>query len=139
MVAQVHDATRKPQFTISYYGTDIAASATGTLTRLGAAVTSWRAPYAGSVYALAMGITGTLTSGSMTVTPMVNTTPKPAFALTLNTAEATSAATTQEGRKTTFAAGDTLSLLYTAAGNFLPDGSMDILVDCYVMLEGVEL
>jgi hypothetical protein len=138
-VAQIQNATRKPQFVITYNGTNLAANTTGTLVRTGGAVERWHAPYDGSVYALGMAISGSLGAGSITIIPMVGTTPDPDFTLTMSTAEDTSESTTQNGRKTTFNAGDLLYMLYTTSAGFLPDGSIDAEVDVYVLLEGVEL
>lgn len=140
-VAQIITAVRKPQFAHSFSTGSLASTlAAGTLTNQGiTGITQKIMPYSGSVYALAASIEGTITSGTVTVSPMINGTVylyNP-LGVQIGTGGQRGNYTTEDARIVNFNAGDRLEVVYNTAA-VLAAGS-PLQCDVYVMYESVEL
>lgn len=137
-MSQLVTAITKPQFTLPWSNGSLASTANGTLLNNGiTGLTPRRMPAAGSVFGMSLSTVGTLTSGTLTVTPQLNGTPQPAWTLVFGTGGAKGAATFQPSRTLNFNAGDTLELLYGSVA-VLP-GGLAVEVDVYVVLESIDL
>jgi hypothetical protein len=98
-------------------------------------------PFAGNVVGVGASLTTTATTGTISVTPTINTT-----ALAAGTGLAAVAITTKSAYKTVsartigahFNAGDILGCNITTGGTYAPTTS-DLQVDVYVVFEGVQL
>jgi hypothetical protein len=138
-VAQIITAVRKPQFPHHFSTGSLASTlAAGTLNNMGiSGITQKVMPYAGSIYALAASINGTITSGTVTITPMINGTPQVGIATVIGTAGQHGNYNSPGARIYNFNAGDRLEVLYTTAA-VLSAGS-PLQVDVLTMYEAVEL
>lgn len=139
VVQTVGSATTKPQHSYGFSSGSLASTlAAGTLNRAGiTGLTRQYAPYQGSVYGLVASISGTLTSGTITLTPMINGTPQPNNTLVLGTGGAKGGVATWDARKLSFLTGGTIELLYSTAAA-LP-GGIAIEVEALTLLENVYL
>lgn len=138
-ITQTLKASRKPQEifsfqAINYTGTD------GTLNvaaDTNVAVTQRVMPYAGSVFAVAVSLGGTISGGTLTHYPTIN-------GATLTNLAVVHAPSEQydyskvDGRVYRFVAGDRLGVVYIDA-SATPDNSRDGIADVYVMFEDVEI
>jgi len=138
-VAQIITAVRKPQFAHSFSSGSLASTlAAGTLTNNGiSGITQKVMPYQGSVYALAASINGTITSGTVTITPMINGTPQVGLATVIGTGGQRGNYNSPGARIYNFNAGDRLEVLYITSA-VLAAGS-PLQVDILTMYEAVEL
>lgn len=130
-------AITKPNFQPGFSSGSLQSTATGTLTRAGVTgLTRQYSPYVGSVFGLVASISGTLTSGTITITPLINGIPQPNNTLVLGTGGAKGGIKTWDARKLNLVVGSTIELLYTTAAA-LP-GGIAIELDALILLEGVE-
>lgn len=137
-MSQLVTAVTKPQFVQQWSNGSLASTSNGTLLTNGiTGLTTRYMPTTGSVYGMSLSCVGTLTSGTLVITPQVNGTPQPAWTLTLGTGGAKGAAVFQPSRKLNFVQGDTLEFLYGATA-VLP-GGLAVELDAYIVLESVDL
>lgn len=137
-VAQSINATRKPQFSYGWAVGSLAESVTGTLTNTAVSGLYRRyMGYQGSVYALVASLSGTLAGGTVTVTPVVDGTPQPNFALVLSTPGAKGGIIAQDARKINFNVGSTINLIYTTDTFSVAGQALE--VEVQTMFEAVEL
>lgn len=137
-MSQLITAVSKPQFVQTWSSGSLASTSTGTLNTNGiTGLTPRYMPATGSVYGMSISTVGTLTSGTLTITPQLNGTPQPTWTLVLGTGGAKGAATFQPSRKLNFVLGDTLEFIAGAAA-VLP-GGLAVALDVYTVLESVDL
>lgn len=137
-VAQIITAVRKPQFDYPFTNGSMSETTTGTLVAGGVTgVSRQYLPAQGSVYGINASFGGTLTSGTVTFTPVINGTPQPAFVATTLTAGARGASQLGDARVYPFNAGDTIGLLYTTSA--LAPAGLAVKAELLVLFESVEL
>lgn len=137
-VYQEKIAVKHPQFVYTYQATDLAATTTGTLVGQQTDVTARTMISRGSVFALSVAMSGTLTSGTLTLTPAINgTLQSSTLELERNTAGDRYFYKAINGRAVNFVAGDRLEVHYETAS--LSPTTLDIVCDVYTLLENVEL
>ena len=136
-VAQLITAVRKPQHVMTFTNGSLAQTANGTLLNGGVAGLTRRVmPYAGSVYAIAGSYSANLTAGTVQLQPSINGTVQD-FYVRNTAAGAKGVYGSQNARETNFNAGDTLEIVYNAAG--LNAAGIAIEADVYVFYEDVNL
>lgn len=135
----VGGAITKPQVNFGFSSGSLASTLTaGTLTRAGVTgITRQYMPFTGSVYGLVASISGTLTSGTITITPLINGTPQPNNTLVIGTGGAKGGVKSWDARVLNMVAGGTVELLY-ATDAALP-GGIAIEVEALTLLENVYL
>lgn len=106
-------------------------STTGTLN-----ITSYVAPFAGSIIGIAATITTTATTGTVSVTPTVNGTASTVASLVLPIVTNKAYTGTVEASKQPFAAGDLIGVKISTQSTYAPTTS-DVQVVVYVMYTGV--
>lgn len=136
-VAQILNATRKPQLAFSFTNGSLAESANGTLLNSGITGHTRRImPKDGSIYLLAASYSEDLTAGTLQFQPIINGTVQ-AFHVAGEAAGASGIYGSQPARITTFKAGDAVGVVYNAAA--LNPAGIAVQVELYVLLEQVEL
>lgn len=139
-VMQTQEATRKPQFPYAFQFVNVTGT-DGTLNvaaDTNVAVTQRVMKDAGCVTGLAVSLSGTLTSGTLTVYPTINGATLTDLAVELGLPGDQYDYDAVDGRVYNYAAGDRLGVVFVNA-SVSPDNSRDMLVDVYTMVENLEL
>lgn len=137
-IMQTQTATRKPQFMYTYQASNLAGTATGTLTGQQTDVLDRTMIGDGSVYGISVQLSGTITSGTLIVTPAINGTLQTShISLTRNAAGTQFYHGKIEGRQARFLEGDELRVFYQTVS--LTPTTLDIICDVYVILEDIDV
>ncbi len=137
-VAQGISAVRQPQMTYPFSAGSLSQAATGTLLPSGITGASYRVmPSAGSVYGMVGSYSAALTAGTVTLTPVINSTPQPALQVTGHAANAKGIYGLLPARIASYRAGDTLSIVYTTSG--LNAAGIGIIVDVMCFFEDIDI
>lgn len=139
-VAQTNDATRKPQFVYPFQFVNVTGT-DGTLNAAAdtdVAVTQEPMVEGGSVYALAVGLSGTVTTGTLKCYPTINGATLTDLEVELGLPGDQYAYVKGDGRKYNFVAGDRIGVVFVN-DTLAPDNSRDIKASVYTLLENIEL
>lgn len=129
---------RQPHISYSFSAGSLSQAATGTLLPSGVTGATVRVmPSRGSVYGLMGSYSAALTAGTVTLTPLINGTPKVAIQVTNSAASAKGVYGIKPARIATFEPGDTLSIVYTTSG--LDAAGIGIIVDAMCVYENIDV
>lgn len=139
-VLQEQIAIKKPQHILSFQAINVTGT-DGTLNvaaDTNVAVTQRVMPFGGSVYAQAVNLSGTITTGTLTAYPTINGATLTNLATQLGIPGDQYDYTSGDGRVNNFVPGDRVGVVFVA-DTVAPDANRDMFVDVYILQEGVEL
>lgn len=137
-IMQTRSATRKPQFVYTYQSSNLPASATGTLTGQQTDVLARTMIGEGSVYGIGVALSGTITSGTLVVTPTIDgVLTSGQISLSRSAPGSQYYFARIEGRKARFLEGAQLGVHYQTTS--LSPTTLDIVCDIYTILEDVDV